>query len=379
MSSRRIFVYFVIAALASCLAARDRGVLLAAPPIQDEEGEKGKKPADGDDEKTPPEDAPPPDEPPPQEEPPADNPPPGDAESEPVKIPEFTKDTGKEEFSKAKSLFDEGKWKDAESAFKKLKADAKAKEDKDIVDSWALASGGGLVLERVKAKVKQRQFTVAQREAESYLKKYRGTPIEPAYHQVLQEIEKELYVVIESFDVPSSAFSEKYGKTYVNDADVLLDGTRCLRWANTKERDNVTLRLRNVPRDWSRMEAVEFWVRITAPPSDAELVVGCGEPATTKKKGVAKTTKKKKTDDDTGSAFQAQIRLPSGRQWQRIQVPLDAFQAQGDANFATVNFFQIQVGGGKQFDFLIDKVALVKKSGGAAGAETPKKAAPGKK
>jgi hypothetical protein len=143
MSSRRIFVYFVIAALASCLAARGRGALLAAPPIQDEEGEKGKKPADGDDEKTPPEDAPPPDEPPPQEEPPADNPPPGDAESEPVKIPEFTKDTGKEEFSKAKSLFDEGKWKDAESAFKKLKADAKAKEDKDIVDSGPWPRVGG--------------------------------------------------------------------------------------------------------------------------------------------------------------------------------------------------------------------------------------------
>jgi hypothetical protein len=295
-----------------------------------------------------------------------------------AKEPEFKKSSAKDDFEKGKSLYNEGNYKDAEPLFRKAKAEAKEKDDKDIVESWAQAASGAQLLEKVKLRVKQRQLHQAYQEAEAYSRKYKDTPVEAEFKKFMVEIENEIFVSVETFDNPSNEYTEKFGKTFVKEPKLLLDGTPCLRWTNTADRKPAMLRVKGAPTDWTQFEAVEFFMNVTAAPGTPEMALISGESdASSKKK---KAPKRKGAAEAPTDVLIAPLRLPSGTGiWQKVRIPMSEFKAQGEAKLSYVQAFQIQVAGGRPFDVLIDKILLVKKDGPAGGsAPDAKKKAGGK-
>jgi hypothetical protein len=283
------------------------------------------------------------------------------AEKEPV----FKKDTAKNDFIRGKVLFDEGKYKEAGTLFKKSKAEAKEKEDKALVDGWIQSAEGAQVIDKLKLLVKQNKKALAFEQAELHLKKYAKTPAEGRFRQFLNELEMQLLHVLQSFEVVSPLFSEKYGKTYVTDRKQVIDGAQCLRWTNTEDRKVGRLKIDNVPRDWRDFEAVEFHLNVKVPPASPEAVIFSLPPGDDGSKA-----KKKKSNTEETDFLLAPIRLPAqGGQWERVRIPLRDFKASGRGNLENVTHFQIQVGAGRAFEFLIDKVALVKKDTGPESAK----------
>ncbi|HVR73983.1 MAG TPA: hypothetical protein VMT52_06600 [Planctomycetota bacterium] len=300
----------------------------------------------------------------------------GDPSSPPEIEPEFRKASSKVDFKKARGLYDEGKMKEAESLFKKIKSDGKTKADKDEVDRWLLAAGGAQLLEKLKVRLKQTQIQQAYQEAESYARKYAATPIGPAFKVLVDELAQQIYLVIESFDTPSARYLERNGKAFVKDEKLLLDGTSCLRWTHTQDKAPSALKIAGVPTDWRGFEAVEMWVNVTQPPAAPEAVILCLEGGAAAKKK-AKTAKKKKTSGPRLDIFRIPCKLSPSKQWQRVRLPIAEFQSQGDASLTSVEAFQIQVAGGQAFDILIDRIVLVRKNPGAGPDAAAKKKAGG--
>ena len=304
-----------------------------------------------------------------------EDPPPGadPAQGAPEKDPELKSPAALEELHKAKSLYGEGKYKEAEALFKKVKGEAKGEEDKKLVDRWQQAATGAQLLEKCKQRAQQNLLQQAYQEAESYYRKYQGTPIEAAYRAFLEEVGAKLFVLIEGFDRPSAEYSEKFGKYYINDPALLLDGTSCLRWASTRDRKDAALKIRDVPTDWSKVEAVELWVNIKKMPPAPEVIIACGNTKEGAKPKPKATPAKKKAADAINDFYRAQARVPGQTgKWLKIRIPMSDFQAQGQPSLTSVTHVQIQLQGGREFDFLIDKITLAKKDGGGA-AEAKKK------
>lgn len=308
-----------------------------------------------------------------QDAPPAE----GDPAAPPEVEPEFRKASSKEDFKKARGLYDAGKMKEAETLFKKVKTDGKAKADKDEVDRWLQAASGAQLLVKLKIRVKQSQVQQAYLEAESYARKYAATPIGPAFKALVDELAQQIYLVIENFDTPSGRYLEKNGKTFVKDEKLLLDGTSCLRWTHTPDKAASALKIMGVPADWREFEAVELWVNVTQTPASPDAVILCMEGGAAAKKK-AKTAKKKKASGPRMDIFRMPCKLSgSSNQWQRLRLPIADFQAQGDASLTSVEAFQIQVAGGQAFDVLVDRIVLVRKNPGAESDAAAKKKAGG--
>jgi hypothetical protein len=315
--------------------------------------------------------APPKEEPPPAEEPGAaeeEAPPKEEAESPAEKEPDFSKEPARSEFIKARVLFDEGKYKEAEALFKKSRPDAKSKEDKALVDSWILGSGGIQLLEKMKPKLQAGKRMAAYEQTEAIAKKYKGTPAEPHFKKFLEEIDGQVFVLVQGFDVVTKAY-EKPGKSFVEDPTVVYDGTRCLHWTSSNDKAAGTLRIEGTPREWEPFESLIFHVKMVRPPAGMELIVmtdpsGAGGKA------------KKKSASGVADIFQTPVRMPSPNgEWQRVTVRITDFIPQGKPSFSHVTGIQMQLATGKEFDFLLDKVVLVRKEGGAESGKSQKKKA----
>lgn len=281
-----------------------------------------------------------------------------------AKEPEFKKASSKTDFEKAKSQYEMEKFKEAEAIFKRVKADAKTKEDKDLVEVWVQAAGGAQLLARIKLQVSQSKVQQAYEEAQAFLRKYKGTPVEAGFQKLLEELASQLFVPLENFDAKSAEYTEKYGKFFIDDPKLSLDGTQCLRWTNTADRKLGQLKLKRVPVDWREFEAIELWVNMTQPPPSLEAMIMMGEQAAPTK-GRRPATKKKKADSGEASSdfYLASIPLSAQKGWQRVRLKIGEFKPNGQATgtLASVLDFRIQIDGGNQFDFLIDKIALMKK------------------
>jgi hypothetical protein len=161
----------------------------------------------------------------------------------------------------------------------------------------------------------------------------------------------------------------------VNEAALLLDGTSCLRWVNTKDRKDAALKIRDVPADWSRVEALEFWVNVKQAPSAPEIIIACGgaKAGAPKPKPKATPGKKKPAGEAVTDFYRAQARIPGQTgKWLKVRVPMAELQPQGQPSLSSVMHVQIQLQGGRAFDFLIDKISIVKKDAGGAPAEAKK-------
>jgi hypothetical protein len=296
--------------------------------------------------------------------------------------PEFTKESSKKSFEQGKALFAEGKFKEADALFKKVKTDAKEKADKEAVEKWVQGAAGGLILEKLKLQV-NRGVLATHDQAENIGLKYRGTPAEDLFRKYLDELEGQIYVPVEYFDTQSVRYSPKFGKTFVSDPKRVFQGAQCLQWTNTKDRKASALQFEMVPRNWNEFQFLELWVNLTVPPPGPEVVVFSGEdPA--KAKAKAKTTKKK-GQAKPASFFHAVVKLAgSSGQWQKVRIPINATELmpQGGPSLESVTSFQIQVPSGSQFNLLVDKVSLIKKEeapGAKASKASEKPSAKGKK
>ena len=133
-----------------------------------------------------------------------------------------------------------------------------------------------------------------------------------------------------------------------------LDGTQCLRWASTKDRKAAALKVAlpsPTHRDWTPFEAVEFWMLPTVPPRGMQAVVRCAGARGAGPGGAAA-----KSYLYSPVAIQAR----SG-QWTRVRLKLDEMKAQGVPQIASVSDFQLQIPAGSQFDFRIDRIAVIRR------------------
>lgn len=289
----------------------------------------------------------------------------GGAAEEP-KEPEFSKEESREAFELGRSLFGIGKFEEAAAQFKKVRGDAKAKADQLVVQSWIDGAAGGILLKKLKKVPPANWLALYDQVLQDYYPKYRATAAGPLFKEFLSELEEACFVILETFDVPSLAYSEKFGKTFVSDPKQTLDGTRCLRWTNTKDRKAAALKIQGAtapfPSDWTPFSQVEFWVSVRVQPRGAEAVIMCSAPGGG---GGAKAKAAARED-----FFQRTIEIASSPgKWKRIRVPISDFRPSGGARLDAIAFFQIQIPAGAAFDFLIDRVALVRKEPLAPGAK----------
>ena len=307
-----------------------------------------------------------------KEEPPAEEPEAPPAEEAPPpeeaeKIPDFNKEQARGDFIKAKVLFDEGKYKEAEALFKKSRGDAKTKEDKALVESWMQGSGGMVLLEKLKPRLKSGKRLAAYEQAEAVARKYKGTPAEPHFKKLLDEIDSQAFVLVQGFDVVTKAY-QKAGKSFVDDPSVVYDGTRSLRWASAEDKAAATLRIDNPPKDWEPFESVVFHVKLLRPPAGMDLIV------MTDPDGNASKSKSKAAVPGAADLFQSPIRFAgSNPEWQRITMRITDFVPQGKASFSHVTGIQFQIGKGREFEILLDKVLLVRKEATSEPSKTAKK------
>jgi hypothetical protein len=279
------------------------------------------------------------------------------------KQPEFKKETTKVDFEKAKGLLAEGKAKQAETLFKKAKADGKTKDDKDLVDAWILAANGSQVLDKLRGVAKQGKLHAAHAEAEAQLAKYGKTQAAPAFQEFIAELEAKLFVVLQTFESPAK---DRDGRSH--DSEDAFEGKYSLRWQNTEDRRSVPLRIEGAPRDWREFEAVDFHVKVAIPPGAPEAILVCAEEGPRGKAAGKKSS-------SSSSGFSAQIKLPAPGEWQRVRIPLSDFLPSGSGgnpSLGSIAYFQLQCAPGRQFDLRLDKVVLVKKDPGPAGAKSAK-------
>lgn len=273
-------------------------------------------------------------------------------EEEKLSTPELQAD-----FEKARALFSEGEYKEAEREFRKQRTSTRSKEDREILDRWITGCAGVATLEKLKQLEKSRGKVFAYQQAQALYVKYKDSAAVDAYVQYIKELEDQLYVSIEDFNVQSAAYSKKYGKVFIDNRAASLDGSLFLRWTSTADRKAAALKVSgpSIPPDWSQFSAVEFWVNVRMAPRGPEAVIrtasGAGKAA-----GVP------------DGYFYPLKELGNTRgKWARIRIPITEFKPQGDPVLSKVTAFQIQIPAGAQFDIWIDKISLVRKESTPAG------------
>ena len=129
---------------------------------------------------------------------------------------------------------------------------------------------------------------------------------------------------------------------------------------SSSDRKTAALKVANkpgIPTNWNQFSAVDFWVNVRAAPRGAQAVLRCGL-------GKAAKGKKQKVSSD---GFFSTVNISSTRgAWKKIRLPIADFKPQGSADLSNIAAFQLQIPGGAQFDFMIDKIVLVKKESAPA-------------
>ena len=260
----------------------------------------------------------------------------------------WKKPAGKEAFDLGKAEYEAGHFKEAHEAFKDAKRHAKDKATKAELGRWERGAVGGKELAELKKHVDAGRASDAYTIAEKNYRLYEATPVGPAYKQFLEDLEKKLFTVIEDFERKTARYSEKYGKTFVEDADVVKQGKRCLRWEVNKK--NYELKVKDLPKDLDAYAkgAVVFWLKFEGGSGPYQLAFDVPG------KGTAATTGAR-----VDNAFIMQMKAHSGG-WKKIEVPLKSFTQQGSVEWSRVRDFRIQFLGGRKFTCHVDSIKLRK-------------------
>jgi hypothetical protein len=274
----------------------------------------------------------------------------GKAEAAEGPEPEFRSAKGQEAFADGKQFFEVESYKEALEAMKKAKEQAKAAPDKSAVDRWIKACQGGSTLQSYKKMVGTASGRQVLFAALTTREAYKDTPIVPRYDLFVDEMWSKTLHVLETFDSPSLRFTEKYGKHFIVDKKLVYHGTGCLQWSSTKEPVS-QLKLADAPRRWTSYHSVVFWIRSDRPVDFQLLALSPGKA-------------------EEQSAMECSVSSPASVNWRLVEVPLDNFKKHGQGTFAAVDLFMIQIDSKASYKFYIDEVALVRKDGAEAAADT---------
>lgn len=250
-------------------------------------------------------------------------------------------------FEEGKAHFEAKAYKDAISSFEDARKQAKDRPTKHEVDRWIDGTKGANELEALRKQVEAGRKAAAYAHAEKNLSKYDDTPIGEEYKSFVEMLEKELFFVLEDFDRESNRYSEKYGKTFIDDPEMVKQGKKSLRWEVDK--DNFELKVKNLPGDMAAYEngAVIFWLHFEKNGGPFQLVFNVP----------GKSSSDRGTRID--NAF-IKTGMQSHKGWKRIEVPLKQFNAQGDVSWDRVRDFRIQFLGGRRFTCTMDQISLRK-------------------
>jgi hypothetical protein len=269
--------------------------------------------------------------------------------------PEFRSEKYATSFAKGKAAFEAEEYKDAGKAFKSAARGGKTKEDKKLVTKWAHACKGGPVLKQVTALRERKYWNEALDRLSLGLRKFAGTPIEAAFRKEYDEVDRLVYMPIETFDQPSPRFGKKFGKTFIKDPKLQANGTICLHWQSIRNGKPGVLVVKNVPPDWSAYRTLEFWINVRAPGKGEVLLMSTPG----KKKGQTGRSAAP-PGKAVQSCLQHSLVLPRKGGWQYIRLDLSKFNTQGGADLSRVNQFRIQFATGIVFDMFLDDVRLRK-------------------
>lgn len=274
--------------------------------------------------------------------------------------PAFKTEKAKAEFDKAQSLYKEGEYKDASSAFKKAARGAASTKDKKLVESWVKACDGARYVGAVKKLMEQNRLQAAHAQLAKIQRRCLGNPSESLLMEVVGELDKRLFVMLENFDQRSGRYTAKYGKTWINDPRIVIRGKQCLRWTNTKDGKPGMLKVTTIPqeaRNLTRFDAIEFWMSYTIPPA-AQVVILCGK---AQKKDKGTLPQPRQPGVKVQDAFFGKVAFAQKKGWQLVRLKLNTFQASGNPTLADVKDIRIQIPRNKAFDFYIDDIRLMRK------------------
>ena len=260
----------------------------------------------------------------------------------------FRKPEGQEKFDEGRKAFDAEEFKDAYTAFKAARKQAKDRPTKVAVDKWIQGSVGGNELVELRKRADGGRAAAAHTLAEKNYPKFIHTPIADKYREFIVKLEKDLFTMLENFDVASSRYSEKYGKSFIDDTDLVRQGKRCLKW--DVNRQNFELKVKKMPRDlesFSESGALVFWLHFDKGSAPYNLIFAVPG------KGTAE-----RTGERVDNAYIKQMKPHKG--WKKIEVPLKQFLGQGDVEWSRVRDFRIQFQGGRKFTCHVDAIMLRK-------------------
>ncbi len=257
----------------------------------------------------------------------------------------FRKD-GQEIFDQALAAFEARNFKEAYDGFKSARKQAKDRQTKIEVDRWILGTKGANELNALQKQADLGKQVAAHRMASNNLKKYQGTPIEEEYLKFVEELERELFTMLESFDNVSKRYTEKYGKTFIDAPEMVKQGRRSLQW--DVDRKNYELKVKSLPSSMGVYSkgALIFWMHFAKGGSNYKLIF----------KAPGKSSSN--SGDAFDNAFYVDMKKHSG--WKRVEVPLKSFTKQGEVEWSSVRDFRIQFVGGRKFTCHIDAIMLRK-------------------
>ena len=258
----------------------------------------------------------------------------------------WKKSEGAESFEAAKVAYEAGDYKTAYQAFKDARKQAKNRSTRSHVDRWLAATEGANELAALKKQAANGKNSAAYRIAEKNYPKFAETPIGPEYKKFVNEMQRKLFQVLEDFERVSKRYSAKYGKSFVDEAGVVQEGQRALKWQVAP--GQTELKVKGIPRNLTGYKAIAFYLDMPTGGSAYQLVFvvpGSSEAGVTQVQVVK-------------NAFIMQMK--SHRGLKRIEIPLKHFKGQGNAEWGRVQDFRIQFLGGKKFTAYIDFIALLK-------------------
>lgn len=262
----------------------------------------------------------------------------------------WKKPAGAELFESGKAAFEAEKYEEAHDAFKDAKRHAKNKATKTELARWTLGAIGGNEIAELKKRAESGRGSAAYDLAQKNFKRYEQSPIGPAYREFIKTLEKELFQMLEDFDRKSARYSEKYGKTFIDDPAIVKQGKMCLKWQVDKK--NIELKVKSLPKDidsYAKSGSLILWLHLEGGAGAYSLIFpvpGKGSAA--------------RTGATVDNAFIMPGMKPHKGGWKRIEVPLSKFTAQGDVSWDRVTDFRIQFLGGRRFECYVDSIMLKK-------------------
>lgn len=256
-------------------------------------------------------------------------------------------DEGEALFARAVAHLEAGEYRELGETCKKLRSQAKDGATRELVASYLSAAEGGLQLERCREQARQGKQRAAYGDAQKAYARYAETPVGPAYVTFLEHLRGELFTVLEDFEKSGARYSEKFGKSFVQDPKFVKEGRQSLKWEIAGK--NVSLKVEGLPKDLVQDHVgISMWVNFPAGTAPYRLVFACT--------GKSASTQGEAVQDSFYKAIAAQ------RGWTRIEADWKEFSQQGAADWSKVEDFRIQFDGRPGITLYVDDICLIKRS-----------------